>query len=271
MTESFRNFEHAGWADPDVCASYDDHFSSLTTQSIGALLDAARVSAGSRVLDVATGAGYTAGAALARSADVTGSDFSGEQVRLARQRYPAAKFHECDAGSLPFEDETFDAVVSNYGVLHFPEPERFFREAFRVLKNGGRLAFTVWDVPKETKLFGAVLGAIGTHGSLDVGLPVGPNMFLFSDPSACENTLSAAGFKDCVVTKVSQTWRPSSGEQLLESVKTGTVRTRGTLIRQRPEAVIAIDEAILTALAPFRAADGYEVPMPAVLTAATKP
>jgi ubiquinone/menaquinone biosynthesis C-methylase UbiE len=152
MTESFRNFEHAGWADPDVCASYDDHFSSLTTQSIGALLDAARVSAGRRVLDVATGAGYTAGAALARGADVTGSDFSGEQVRLARQRYPAAEFHECDAGSLPFEDETFDAVVSNYGVLHFPEPERFFREAFRVLKNGGRLAFTVWDVPKETKL-----------------------------------------------------------------------------------------------------------------------
>ena len=271
MTESFRDFEHAGWADPDVCASYDDHFSSLTIQSIDALLDAARVGAGSRVLDVATGAGYTAGAALGRGADVTGADFSAEQVRLASLRYPVAKFHECDAGSLPFEDETFDAVVSNYGVLHFPEPEAFFREAFRVLRGGGRFAFTVWDVPQETKLFGAVLGAIKTHGSLDVSLPGGPNMFLFSEPSVCEKSLSVAGFKGCVVTKVPQTWRPSSGEQLLKSVKTGTVRTRGTLIRQRPEAVIAIDEAILTALAPFRAAVGYEVPMPAVLTAATRP
>ena len=44
MTESFRDFEHAGWADPDVCATYDDQLSSLTTQSIGALLDAAGVS-----------------------------------------------------------------------------------------------------------------------------------------------------------------------------------------------------------------------------------
>jgi ubiquinone/menaquinone biosynthesis C-methylase UbiE len=271
VTESFRDFEHAGWADPDVCATYDDFFSSLTAQSIGALLDAAHVSAGSRVLDVATGPGYVAGAALARGAEVTGADFSAEQVRLARQRYPAAKFHECDAGSLPFVDETFDAVLSNYGVLHFAEPEAFFREAFRVLKRGGRVAFTVWDVPQEAKLFGAVLGAIKIHGSLDVSLPVGPNMFLFSDPSVCEKALSAAGFENCVVAKVSQTWRPSSEEQVLKSVKTGTVRTRGTLSRQRPEAVIAIDEAILTALAPFRTAVGYEVPMPAVLTAAIKP
>jgi SAM-dependent methyltransferase len=271
MAESFRDFEHTGWADPGVCTSYDENFSSLTTQSIGALLDAARVSAGTRVLDVATGAGYTAGAALERGAQVTGGDFSPEQVRLARQRYPGAKFHECDAGNLPFEEATFEAVVSNYGVLHFPDPDQFFREAFRVLKSEGRLAFTVWDVPRDAKLFGAVLGAIGTQGSLDVGLPAGPNMFLFSDPAVSEKALSAAGFKDCVVTKVSQTWRPSSGDQVLKAVKTGTVRTRGTLIRQRAEALKVIDEAILAALAPFRTALGYEVPMPAVLTAATKP
>lgn len=271
MAESFRDFEHAGWADKGVCASYHDHFSSLTTQSIGALLDAAGVGARSRVLDVATGAGYVAGSALERGADVIGADFSAEQVRLAGQRYPAASFRECDAGALPFEAGTFDAVVCNYGVLHFPDPDAFFREAFRVLKNGGRLAFTVWDIPQETKLFGAVLGAIQTHGTLDVGLPAGPNMFLFSDPAVCERALTGAGFKECQVTKVPQTWRSASGDQILAFMTTGTVRTRGTLVRQRPEALRAINDAILTALVPFRTATAYEVPMPAVLAAATKP
>ena len=270
MTESFRDFEHAGWADPEVCANYDDHLSSLTTQSIEPLLDAARVRAASRVLDVATGAGYAAGAALARGAEISGVDFSGEQVRLARQRWPAATFQEGDAGKLPFAGGTFDAVVSNYGVLHFPDPERFFGEAFRVLKDGGRLAFTVWDVPQETKLFGAVLRAIATHGALEVGLPAGPAMFQFADPALCRKALASAGFKDCVVTRVPQTWRLASGEQILQAVKTGTVRTRGTLSRQRAEALPAIDDAILAALAPYKDAGGYAVPMPAVLTMATR-
>ena len=270
MAESFHDFERAGWADPEVCATYDDLLSSLTTQSIEALLDAAGVGDGSRVLDVATGAGYAAGAALARGADVTGTDFSAEQVRLASQRYPAATFLEGDAGSLPFDDASFDAVVANYGVLHFPDPDGFFREASRVLKAKGRLAFAIWDAPPETKLFGAVLDAIAAHGSLDVGLPAGPNMFMFTNPAVCRKALGVAGFQDCIVTKVAQTWRPSSGEQILQTVKNGTVRVRGTLTRQRADALKAIDDAILAALAPFKKAVGYEVPMPAVLTTATK-
>ncbi len=270
MAESFRDFEHAGWADDAVCASYHDHFSSLTAQSIGALLDVAHVSAGRRLLDVATGAGYAAGAAMERGAEVVGADFSAAQVRLARQRYPGASFHECDAGDLPFDRGTFDAVVSNYGVLHFPDPQAFFREAFRVLRGGGRLAFTAWDVPQEAKLFGAVLGAIERHGSLDVGLPAGPNMFLFSDPKACVQALTAAGFESCAVTRVPQTWRPAFAEQILDFVATGTVRTRGALARQRPEARNAINEAIVAALAPFRTATGYAIPMPAILASGTR-
>jgi SAM-dependent methyltransferase len=271
MTESFRDFEHTGWADPTVCARYDDLLSSLTTQSIAPMLDAAGVKTGSVVLDVATGAGYAAGASLARGAQVTGTDFSAEQVRLAKQRFPAAGFVEADAGNLPFASVTFDAVVANYGVLHFPEPDRFFREAFRVLKSGGRLAFTVWDTPQQAKLFGAVLAAVNAHGSMDVGLPGGPNMFLFADAATSEAAMASAGFKDVVVTQVPQTWRPSSSEQILLTVKTGTVRMRGILQRQQAEALDAIDDAILATLEPFRKGlSGYEVPMPATLTTASK-
>jgi len=270
MTDAFRDFEHAGWADPAVCAHYDDLLSSLTTQAIVPLLDAAQVKQGHVVLDAACGAGYASGAALARGAVVTGIDFSAEQVRLAARRYPAGSFIEADAGNLPFEGEHFDAVVSNYGVLHFPDPQQFFREALRVLKPGGWLAFTVWEVPKQARLFGAVLEAIEAHGALDVGLPAGPAMFQFADASTSEKALAGAGFADCAITRLPQTWRAASGEQILLTVKTGTVRTRGTLQRQRTEVLDAIDDAILDALEPFRKPDGYEVPMPAVLVAARK-
>ena len=229
MSDAFRDFEHAGCADPAVCASYDDLLSGLTTH------------------------------------------FSAEQVRLAARRYPAATFVEADAGSLPFEGGHFDAIVSNYGVLHFPDPGKFFREAFRVLKPGGRLAFTVWDMPQQGKLYDAVLGAVASVGSQEPGLPAGPPMFQFADAATSEKALAEAGFADVAVTRLPQSWRAASGEQILLTVKTGTVRMRGTLQRQRPEVRDAIDDAILDALEPYRTEGGYEVPMPAVLAAARKP
>ena len=180
--QSFREFEQAGWEDAGVVANYHEHLSGVTTQSVDALLDAAGVRNGSRVLDVATGAGYIAGAAAQRGADAIGIDFSAAQVRMARERYPAVRFDQADAEALPFDPDSFDAVVNGFGMCHLPNPDVALREAFRVLKRGGRVAFTVWDTPEHAVVFGAVYAAIRAHGSMDVGLPAGPNFFLFSDP-----------------------------------------------------------------------------------------
>ena len=271
QSQSFADFELAGWEDEATAAEYDRHLSSVTTQSIDALLDAAGVSRGGRVLDIATGVGYVAAAAAQRGAAAVGIDFSATQVRLAQERYPAVRFEHADAEALPFAAESFDAVVNAFGLCHLPHPDVGLREAFRVLKPGGRVAFSVWDVPEKVVGFGAVYAAIRAHGSMDVGLPAGPNFFLFSSPEASLGALRDAGFAEPTFRQVPQVWRVADPDQLFEMVATGTVRAAATLRAQSPEARQAICQAVRKTVLAYASGDGYEVPMPAVVAAAVKP
>src|SRR2546422_34553 len=78
---------------------------------------------------------------------VTGLDFSPAMIGLARARHPQIEFREGDAETLPFDAASFDASVMNFGMLHLARPDRAIAEAHRVLRPGGRFAFTVWGAP----------------------------------------------------------------------------------------------------------------------------
>src|SRR5262249_24799394 len=136
---AFRQFEHKGWQ--EVASRYHDGFAAVTVQSIEALLDAANVHSGVRVLDVACGPGDAAAAVAARGAVPVGIDFSSEMIDEARARYPNLDFRTGDAEQLQLGESQFDAVVLNFGMLHLARPERALEEAFRVLRPGGRVAF----------------------------------------------------------------------------------------------------------------------------------
>src|SRR5215469_11264455 len=114
--EQFADFELAGW-DSNI-AGYDAAFGALARQTVEPMLDAARVTSGSRVLDVCCGPGMLTGGASKRWADATGLDFSVQAVELASRLVPKAHFQQGNAQSLPFPDASFDSVLCGYGVMH---------------------------------------------------------------------------------------------------------------------------------------------------------
>ena len=266
---AFRALEHAGWQ--GAARHYDDAFGSLTRQAVDPLLDSAEVRSGARTLDVASGPGYAAAGAAARGARVAALDFSSAMVELARSQNPEIEFREGDAEALPFPEGSFDALVMNFGMLHLAQPERAVAEAFRVLRAGGRFAFTVWAKPEEAVGFGIILDAIRKHGNPDVPLPPGPPFFRFSDASECDKILKIAGFRNVDVRKVPQVWRFSASRLLFEAFLAGSVRTQALLHGQSAPALAAIRDAVARVAGEYENHGTVEIPMPAVLAAALKP
>jgi SAM-dependent methyltransferase len=145
---------------------------------------------------------------------------------------------------LPFDPESFEAVVNAFGLCHFPNPDLALREAFRVLKPGGRVAFSVWDRPERVIGLGALYDAIRDHGSTDVGLPAGPNFFLFSSPEQSTKALRHAGFDSPTFRTVPQVWRSSDPDNLFAMLATGTVRAAATLRTRENSSVRPCDEGL---------------------------
>ena len=266
-TQAFRDFEQAGWQ--DLGQSYHAVTRDSTRHAAEHLLDAVDAGPGKRLLDIASGPGYSAGLAAERGAAAEGIDFAASMVAEAGRTYPAAQFREGDAEDLPFDDASFDAAVCAFGMLHFARPEQAVAEAHRVLKPGGHFAFTVWCTPDRVETFKIFRGAVEAHGTMDVPLPAGPPMFRFSDPAACHGLLAGAGFGGIEVGEITIT-RRTTPEKLVEGLAGATVRTRALIEAQTPDARAKIYAEILQR-GKAMAKDGVlTLSMPAVLASARR-
>jgi demethylmenaquinone methyltransferase/2-methoxy-6-polyprenyl-1,4-benzoquinol methylase len=115
-------------------------------------VDLAAVGKGSRVLDVATGTGDLAIELARRGADVVGTDFSDEMLRVARGKAPALRWEHANALELPYADGEFDASTVGFGARNFSDLDRGLAEMARVVRPGGRVVVLEITTPRKPPL-----------------------------------------------------------------------------------------------------------------------
>jgi len=268
--EPFARLEFEGWQ--RVAGRYQDTWADLSGQFVPPLLDAAGVSAGTRLLDVCCGPGVAADAAVARGALTVGVDFSSEMTSIAKGRCPQISLATGDAAALPFANGRFDAVVMNFGLLHLPDAATAFAESARVLRPGGRYAFTVWGTAHESAGAKILEDALAAHADLTVRVPKGPDHLQHGRIGEWRSTLAAAGFEPASVDVVLARgeWELPTDFFLFEAQRHAGVRTAAFLAAQTPEALGAINQAITNGVRGYARGRDFVVPYAAWVVSATR-
>lgn len=270
--DAVREFERAGWN--RAAAAYETSFATATRQFIGSLLDAASVGAGASVLDLCCGPGFVAAAARSRGAIVTGLDFSAAMLAEARARFPAIAFDHGDAEAPPYADASFDAVVSNFGVHHVPRPALTLAGVHRILRHGGKFAFTIWAGHDENVAWRLVFDAVGRFGDPRASAAPPPGGG-FATEADCLRALDDAGFAQTGASLVRGIWRHKDAASLLAALRAGTARMAAIIDAQTEDAMPAILSGLDAATAQYRipGPDGghLEVPIACVVAAGIRP
>lgn len=164
---------------------------------------------GSLVLDIAAGTGEP-GLTIAekiKNGKVIITDLSEEMLEIARENARARgikniETRACDVCELPFANNTFDAISCRFGFMFFPDMQLAADEMYRVLKPGGRIATSVWNVAEKNFWVTAIGGTINRNMEIPPP-PVGaPGMFRCAESGLISNLLIQAGFNNTSVREV---------------------------------------------------------------------
>ncbi|HEU4425100.1 MAG TPA: methyltransferase domain-containing protein [Pilimelia sp.] len=247
-------------------------------QSTQRMLDAAGVAAGSRVLDVAAGAGGQSLAAARRvgtTGHVLATDISPAILEYAAKAAVDAGLtnvttRELDGEHLHVDAASFDAVISRVGLIYFPDQQAALTGMRAALRPGGRLSAVVYSTADRNGFFAIPVGIIRRRAQLPPPAPGQPGPFSLGVPGVAEQALAAAGFQDITVEPVPSPVRMASAAECVrferESFGALHQMLSGLSEPERQAAWAEIGEA----LAEFEGPDGFVGPCEMLVVSATR-
>lgn len=206
-----------------------------------------------RVLEIAAGTGIVTRklvSTLPQAVKIIATDLNQPMLDFAAAQpgTERATWRQADAMSLPFEDEGFDAVVCQFGVMFFPDKNVAYREAHRVLKPGGRFIFSVWDRLEQNELSQIINDAVA------VCFPDDPPGFLARTPhgyhavDTIRGELTTAGFSSVEIETVRRSSRAASPRDAVIGLCQGSP-LRNEIEARDPDRLDAATDAAAIAVA----------------------
>ncbi len=245
-----------------------DFVDSRTEDLTRAMLEAAALEPGDRVLELACGPGGLGIAAADRvgaDGEVVLSDVAPQMTAIAAARSEARGLGNVTTLDLDLErldqpDGSYDAVLCREGIMLVPDHDGAASEMRRVLRQGGRAVVSVWGPRERNQWLGAMLDAVGTQLGVTFPPPGLPGPFALDGRDKLLAVLSGAGFEDVAVDEVEAPWIGASFDQwwLVTTALAGPLAK--VLEAQPPEAIDAIRSRAREALAPYETPNGLEIP-----------
>jgi SAM-dependent methyltransferase len=209
----------------DHVAVYEEVFEPLTNAFASRALDRLRLSRGDRLIDVGAGAGGAALLAAARGIHVVAIDASPHMVaRIVERAGDAAGIAgrvraDCMNGmALGLPEGGFDAAISVFGVILFPDADLGMREIARVLKPGGHAAIVTWTEIERYELASRLMDAIAVVRGPQPPPAALPAQLRYRDEPALRRLLADAGLIVQAIVRIQERWRVPSARWIADRI-----------------------------------------------------